>query len=207
MFTSMLKMAGGLIGIDVKETSQKEVFYYNNIYFKRVISFYKQVQQKELHGRILLSPFSFHLLNLKFGDNFTAINNILGKPSFQMEKGNTFKVAFYHVDVNDIDALMQLQFLNNKLYFAGFHFNIQFDSNTEKENIVNAVMGNHFSYPYKKEMDYPIVKDTNNNYALVNDETNFSICFLEHSYVEEKFNILERAILLSLSTEQHHERL
>ncbi len=207
MITSLLQQAVGLIQIQVlKDVTRDEYFYYNHIYFKKIISFYQQIQQDESSGSVLLSNTPFNLSKIAFGSNTTSLKK-MGKPAYKFQKHPNYAVAFYHVTVNSVPALLQVQFIQDKLFFAGFDFGNDFTSDGDRELILNAVIGSHLTYPIKKKVQYPVVKDLNHHYAIISDEIRFCMAFIDGYYVTESFNLLERTILLSLSAEEHPERI
>lgn len=207
MITSLLQQASGLIQIHVvKDVSKEDNFYYNHIYFKKIISFYQQIQQNESNGRVLLSNTPFNLSKMAFGVSSSTIKR-MGKPAYKFQKHPYYSVLFYHVTINDIPALMQIQFLYDTLFFIGFNFGNVFTSDAEREILLNAIIGSHLTFPIKKNVQYPVVKDTQQHYLLISDDVHFCLCFVDGTYTAEHSSLLERTILLSLSTEEHPERI
>lgn len=165
-------------------------YYFNRIFFKRVISFYDDINYHISTNSIKTSTAEFNPLpKIQFGDSIKSVQGLLGKHKFSYSNHSTenlIQVLFYRIAIETFYSFVQLQFHNDKLYFIGIDNAKSMPSEKEKLLILNSIMKAQLPTSLNKISDYKTIQDANGHFIYLNDEINFSICFLDKQYLNNR---------------------
>ncbi len=165
----------------VSAKNMRNDYYFNRIYFKRIIQFFKLVNDARQNSFAKLTDTEISPLGLKFGCSIHDVKKEMGKAKYVYDNENSqnnLKVLFYRRTFTDISLLVQLQFLNNQLYFIGLDVIRRLINDGEKSEIINTVIQKYLNKPFMIGDAYPLIQDSNQNTIIINDDINFSICYL-----------------------------
>lgn len=191
MFNKIFNWLGSFNDPNTKRNLEYRAdYYFNRIFFKRINSFYDDVNKQVLNNQITNSYTQFcPIEKVQFGDSFKSIQNLLGKHKFSYSNNNPdnlVQVLFYRIAIETYYSFVQFQFYNDKLYFIGIDNAKTMPTEKEKLLILNSILKNQLQTPVIKISDFKTVQDANENFIYLNDEINFSICFLDKQYLNNR---------------------
>jgi len=192
----MLRAKNFLSGENTGEGSQKDDYFYNRIFFRKIIAFYDTIFEQINNATVLNTKETLQPFGLQFDITLKDIIKQSGKPKYlyNNKRDNNHKVAFYRATVNNLSVLMQLHFHHENLFFIGLDISAGLLTENEKINIINTIIRKYLSQPYSKGNAYPLIRDANKNFVLIHDDINFNICYLHGKYVNQ-YQELKLAIL------------
>ena len=179
MINQLVRRARKLIKKTVSATDVRNDFYYNRIYFKRILLFFKAINDNEKIDNAKCTDTEISPLGIKFGSTVTQVKKEMGKPKYSYDNestSNNHRVLFYRRSFTDTGLLIQLQFYNNHLYFIGLDVIRRLIDENEKIEIINTVIQKYLNQPFVKGASYPLIQDQDKNSIVINDDINFSIC-------------------------------
>lgn len=106
---------------------------------------------------------------------------------------HNIQVFFYRRNFVYENALFQLQFYNNRLFFVSVEVGKSMMPNENKINMLSNMLPDHVSNGYMEVHDIPVIKDQHGNFLLVEDAVVLNICYLSGEFVGEKIALLEEA--------------
>ena len=193
------------------EKATRDDFYYSKIYFKRIAGFYNIFASKKQDALISTTKETISPLGLKFGFTVSEATKNFKKASFiynNKQKENNHKAVLIRHSISNIKMLIQLQFFNNKLFFIGLDISGSISRPEDKTEIINTVIQKYLNQPYITGDEYPLIQDETGNFILVNDDINFSICYLDgHSHNVRKFIMEHEQNSLKQSLSKNKESL
>ena len=172
-------------------------YYYSRIYFKRMLQFFKSLNEAAANPVLKQTETAISPLGLKFGITVQQVKKEFGKEKYSYENGNgphNHRVLFYRRSYSDISLLVQLQFYNNRLFFIGLDVIRRLINEDEKAEIINTVIQKYLHQPFTKGQAYPLISDPNNNLIIINDDINFSICYLPGNLNPQTQQNIEKAM-------------
>jgi hypothetical protein len=178
------------------DRSVRQDFYYSKIYFKRITIFYNIFAAKKRDALISTTSESISPLGLKFGSTYKQAVKQFTKPSFLYDNGkknNNHKAVLIRHTISNIKLLVQLQFFNDKLFFIGLDVSRSINKEEEKSQIINTVIQKYLNKPFQMGDEYPIIEDKAVNFIIINDDINFSICYLDGNMPHVRKYIMEHA--------------
>ncbi|HEX8334082.1 MAG TPA: hypothetical protein VF622_15790 [Segetibacter sp.] len=178
------------------DRSVRQDFYYSKIYFKRITIFYNIFTAKKKDALISTTSESINPLGLKFGITYKQAVKQFNKPSFVYDnekKDKNHKAVLIRHSINNIKLLVQLQFFNDKLFFIGLDVSRSINKEEEKSQVINTVIQKYLNKPFKTGDEYPIIEDQAGNFIIINDDINFSICYLDGNMPHVRKYIMEHA--------------
>jgi hypothetical protein len=192
----MLRAKNFLSGENTGEGSQKDDYFYNRIFFRKIIAFYDAIFDHINNAAVLNTKETLQPFGLHFDISLKDIIKQSGKPKYlyNNKRDNNHKVAFYRATVNNLSVLMQLHFHNDSLFFIGLDISVGLLTENEKTEIINSIIRKYLSQPYHKGHNYPLIRDAHKNFVMIHDDINFNICYLHGRYVNH-YNDLKQAIL------------
>lgn len=168
-------------------------YYFNRIFFKRINSIYNQIQDQINSQQIDYSNQKFSPIEkISFGATYNAVQSLLGKHKFSytnQNKENLIQVLFYRIAIDGFNSFVQFQFFNNQLYFLGIDNAKSMPSEKEKTLILNSLLKNILPAELTHSNQFKTIKDANGNYIYLNDEINFTICYLNQQFLQERENL------------------
>ena len=87
-----------------------------------------------------------------------------------------------------------LQFYNNQLYFIGLDVIRRLIDENEKTEIINTVIQKYLNQPFVKGASYPLIQDQDKNSIVINDDINFSICYVAGDVTIQKQEMIIKAM-------------
>lgn len=181
MILQIVRKAKKIIKSTVSYADVRNDFYYNRIYFKRVLLFFKAINEGNKSANAKLTASEISPLGLKFGATVSQVKKQMGKPKYCYDNDNdtdNHKVLFYRRPFTDTSLLVQLQFYNNQLYFIGLDVIRRLIDEDEKIEIINSIIEKYLNKPFVQGEAYPLIQDANKNSVVINDDINFSICYV-----------------------------
>jgi len=175
------------------DKASREDFYYSKIYFKRITVFYNIFSSKKADALVLLTEETINPLGLKFGSSYKEAIRQFNKPSFQYsnkKQDKNHKAVLIRHNINNIKLLVQLQFFNDALFFIGLDVS-SIRKEEEKTSIINTVIQKYLNKPFLTGDEYPIIEDKKGNFITINDDINFSICYLAGNMPQVRKYIME----------------
>jgi hypothetical protein len=189
MIHQLVRNAKKIISTAISATDQRNDYYHSRIYFRRMLRFFSACNEAHQDGTIKYTDATISPLALKFGASTSSIKKELGAPKYVYDdrnSGNNHVVYFYRRTFADISLLVQVQFFNNELFFIGLDVVKRLIHDNEKTEIINTVIEKYLNKPYKKGEQYPLIQDPDKNFIIINDDINFSICYLSGNVDREK---------------------
>jgi hypothetical protein len=61
----------------------------------------------------------------------------------------------------------------------------------EKTQIINTVIQKYLNKPFQTGEEYPVIEDKSGNFIIINDDINFSICYLDGNMPHVRKYIME----------------
>lgn len=163
------------------ERTTRDDFYYSKIYFKRIAAFHNIFNTKKQDALILTTKETISPLGLKFGYTVKQATQNFRKISFRYnnkQKESNHKAVLIRHTISNIKMLVQLQFFNDKLFFIGLDISGTINREQDKTAIINTVIQKYLNQPYQTGNEYPIIQDQAGNFIIINDDINFSFCYL-----------------------------
>jgi hypothetical protein len=197
MINQLVRRASKIFKKTVSATNVRNDFYYNRIYFKRILLFFKSINDCGKYEYAKLTDTDISPLGLKFGCSVNQVTKEMGKAKYSYDNENdvnNHRVLFYRQSFTDTSLLVQLQFYNNQLFFIGLDVLRRLIDENEKIEIINTVIQKYLNQPFKKGEVYPLIQDRNKNSIVINDDMNFSICYVGGDVTIEKQKNIIRAM-------------
>lgn len=176
------------------EKSTRDDFYYSKIYFRRITVFYNVFTIKKRDALVSTTAETLNPLGLKFGMSYIDAVRQFNKPSFlynNKKKEKNHKAVLIRHNINNIKLLVQLQFFNDHLFFIGLDVSRSINKEEEKTKIINTVIEKYLNKPYQTGDEYPVIEDKKGNFIIINDDINFSICYLAGNMSQVRKYIME----------------
>ena len=173
-------------------------FYHTKVFSKKIILFYKHIQQQEAENKILKTGQSIIPPDLIFNITSQEVISKWGKPRcrFFHKNGNkNIEILFYRRSYVYENTLFQLQFFNDQLFFAGIEVGKGLTSEESKIKMLTNFLPALITDTFSKFTTLPVWTDVENNYLFVEDEVNTNICFMNGMYAFEKLPLLEFELL------------
>jgi hypothetical protein len=172
-------------------------FYHTKLFSKKIVFFYKHIIKEAEINKAIKTGEPIVPPDLSFNITTSEVIDKWGMPrcTFTNEKedGN-IQIFFYRKNHVYENTLFQLQFFNDKLFFAGIEVGKSMMDETNKIKMLGSLLPNFITENFKEVNQVPIWADTNNNYLLIEDEVNLNICYLSGLFANEKITILEDGI-------------
>lgn len=181
MINQLVRKAKKLFTSTVSATDVRNDYYYTRIYFKRILFFFRSYIEAQQENNIKHTDAPISPLGLKFGSSPGTVKKELGIPKYIYDNENdthNHKVYFFRRTFTDISLLVQVQFYNNQLFFIGLDVIRRLINEDEKIAIINTVIQKYLNQPFTKGAAYPLIQDADKNFIIINDDINFSICYL-----------------------------
>lgn len=178
--------------------SHDDWFYHTKIFSKKIIFFYRHIQQQQALNNVIKTGQSIIPPELNFGISTEQVVNTWGKPRcrFFHKNGNkNIEILFYRRSYVYENTLFQLQFFNNELFFAGIEVGKSLTSNETKIKMLANFLPAFITENFIRFDALPIWTDVDKNYLFIEDEVNTNICFVNGSYAFDKLPILEQELL------------
>ncbi len=173
-------------------------FYHTKVFSKKIILFYKHIQQQQIEDKILKTGQSIIPPDLNFNITSQDVIGKWGKPRcrFFHKNGNkNIEILFYRRSYVYENTLFQLQFFNDQLFFAGIEVGKGLTSDENKIKMLTNFLPAFITDAFTKFSTLPVWTDVANNYLFVEDEVNTNICFMNGTYAFEKLPMLENELL------------
>lgn len=194
---SFFKKIKELFDTPEKPRTHGDWFYHTKLVSKKLILFYKQIEQANTNQQIFKTGNEILPAELSFNTTADDVLRTWGKPrcSFNNNKSDAnILVFFYRRNYVYENTLIQLQFYNRKLLLAYVEVGKgMMVENTKLKMLTNFLPG-FISENFKQVKDIPIFTDTNNNYLFVEDDINLNICFLSGAFANQEISTLEKAV-------------
>ena len=181
MINQLVRRARKIFKKTVSATEVRNDFYYKRIYFKRILLFFKAINDCGKKEDAKCTEAEISPLGLKFGFTVNQVKKELGKANYSYDNendSNNHRVLFYRRSFTDFNLLVQLQFYNNRLFFIGLDVIRRLIDENEKIEIINSVIQKYLNQPFQQGEKYPLIQDRNKNSIVINDDINFSICYI-----------------------------
>ena len=195
MINQLVLKARKIFKKTVSAADQRNDFYYKRIYFKRILLFFKEINEGAKNENALLTSTEISPLGLKFGCTVNQVKKDMGKPKYSYDNendSNNHQVLFYRRVYTDTSLLVQLQFYNYHLYFIGLDVIRRLIDENEKIEIINSVIQKYLNQPFVKGTTFPLIQDQDKNSIVINDDMNFSICYVAGDVsIQKQENIIK----------------
>jgi hypothetical protein len=195
MITFVLRKINKYLAYRADKTTRQD-FYYSKIYFKRITVFYNIFTSKKNDSLVLNTSETISPLGLKFGSSYNQALKQFNKPSFvynNNKKDKNHKAVLVRHSIGSIKLFVQLQFFNDKLFFIGLDISRSSNKQEEKTEIINTVIQKYLNKPFTTGEEYPVIEDKAGNFIIINDDINFSICYLDGNMPNVRKYIMEHA--------------
>lgn len=173
-------------------------FYHTKIFSKKIIFFYRYIQEQQQLQNIIKTGQSIIPPQLNFGISTDEVINKWGKPRcrFFHKNGNkNIEILFYRRSYVYENTLFQLQFFNNQLFFAGIEVGKGITSEATKIKMLTNFLPEFVTENFIRFDALPIWTDVDKNYLFIEDEVNTNICFVDGTYAFDKLQLLEQELL------------
>ncbi|MCY7422179.1 MAG: hypothetical protein LH478_10615 [Chitinophagaceae bacterium] len=195
MINQLVRRARKIFKKTVSATDVRNHFYYNRIYFKRILLFFKAIDDCGKKENAKRTETGISPLGLKFGSSVNQVEKEMGNAKYSYDNENdtnNHRVLFYRRSFTDTSLLVQLQFYNNQLFFIGLDVIRRLIDENEKIEVINTVIQKYLNQPFKKGEAYPLIQDRSKNSIVINDDMNFSICYIGGDVtIEKQKNIIK----------------
>jgi hypothetical protein len=193
---SLFKKIAELFKAPTNSDAHNDWFYHTKVFSKKILIFYRQAMAAEKDGNTFIATDDIVPLEISFGLSIAETIDKWGKPraTFNNKKDeHNIRVLFYRKNFVYENALFQLQFYNNRLFFISVEVGKSMMPNENKINMLNNMLPNHIATHHKEVHDVPVIKDRHQNFLLVEDAVVLNICYLSGEFVGEKIFLLEEA--------------
>ena len=181
MINQLVRSAKKIFKKTVSASDVRNDFYYKRIYFKRILLVFKAINESAKIENAERTDTEISPLGLRLGCTINQVKKEMGKPKYSYDNDNDtdhHKVLFYRRTFTDTSLLVQLQFYNNQLFFIGLDVIRRLIDENEKIEIINTVIQKYLNQPFVKGDAYPLIQDYHKNSIVINDDLNFSICYV-----------------------------
>jgi hypothetical protein len=181
MISQLVRKAKNLLSPSTSAANLRTDYYYNRIYFKRLLFFFRSYHEATSDVNLKFTTAQINPLGLQFGSSTQIVKKELGEPKYVFDNKNAthhHQVFFFRKSFTDLNLLVQVQFYNNQLFFIGLDVTRRLIDENEKIEIINTVIQKYLKQPHVLGQTYPLIQDNNKNLIIINDEINFSICYL-----------------------------
>ncbi len=193
---SFFKKIGELFKAPPPRDAHSNWFYYNKIFSKTLLLFYRNIIQVKKEGGTAKTSETINPPELHFDISTEQVIKLWGKPrsNFNNNKeGSNIQVFFYRRNFVYENALTQLQFYNDALFFVSVEVGKSMMAEDAKINMLNNMLPNYVSLDYKTAEHIPVFEDANHNFLLVKDEVLLSICYMSGRFAGDELSLLEEA--------------
>jgi len=193
---SFFKKLGELFKAPPPRDAHSNWFYYNKTFTKTLLIFYRSIIEKSRDGSISLTAETIAPPELRFNMSTADVIKLWGKPrcSFNNNKeASNIQVFFYRRNFVYENALTQLQFYNNRLFFCSVEVGKSMMAENAKINMLNNMLPNYVSLENTTALSIPVYEDANHNFLLVQDEVLLNICYLSGEFAGNHLALLEEA--------------
>ena len=180
-----------------KAPTHGDWFYHTKLLSRKIILFYKQIALANTADNLCRTGETIFPPELTFNATIDEVKNIWGKPrcSFNNKKeNNNIQVFFYRRNYVYENTLIQVQFFNQKLFFASIEVGKSLMNNETKLKMLNNLLPNFITSNFESTQSIPIFIDTHSNYLLIEDDINLNICFVSGIFSNDQLFILEQAL-------------
>jgi hypothetical protein len=181
MLTFVLRKINKYLASRADKTTRID-FYHSKIYFKRLSVFYSTFAKKKKDCEVFTTSERISPFGLKFGNGYKQTLQQFRKPSFvynNKKKEDNHKAVLIRHNIGEMKLLVQLQFFNDKLFFIGLDVSRSINKEEEKSQVINTVIQKYLNKPFIMGEAYPVIEDQAGNFIIINDDINFSICYLD----------------------------
>lgn len=189
MINQLVRKARKFLAPSASPAQLRNDYYYNRIYFKRILHFFKTYKESQENAIIKLTIQPISPLGLRFGSSTESVKKALGTPKYVYDNGNKHnhhQVFFFRKSFTAISLLVQVQFYNDRAFFIGLDVVKRMIDEQEKSEILNTVIQKYLNEPFVPGNNYPVIQDEEGNFVVINNDVNFSICYLGGGIDEEK---------------------
>lgn len=180
-----------------KPKTHGDWFYHTKLLSKKLILFYKQIEQANSNQQTFKTGNEILPTELSFNTTAEDVLRTWGKPrcSFNNNKSDAnILVFFYRRNYVYENTLMQLQFYNRKLFFVYVEVGKGMMGENTKMKMLNNFLPSFITNNFKQIKEIPIFTDINDNYLFVEDDINLNICYLSGIFANKEISTLEKAI-------------
>ena len=191
---SFFKKIGELFTSPNKQNAHGDWFYHTKLFSKKIILFYQCAIKDILEGKIMRTAEEIYPADLQLNFSVADVMAKWGKPRCTFNNNKTdynIQVLFYRRAYIYENTLFQLQFYNDKLFFASIEIGKSFTNDKVKIEMLGKVLPNFVTSNFKLVNEIPIWQDFNNNLLLVQDDVNLNIIYLNGEYAGEKLSLIE----------------
>lgn len=163
---------------------------------KNILLFYNQAVQARQQGQTLRTAEDIAPPNLAFGQSMADVIKLWGKPraSFSSGKaGHNIDIIFYRRDLIYENALLQLQFYNDQLFFFCMEVGKSMMSESSKLTMLSKILPNYITPAYPSVHSIPIIEDVQQHFILVKDDVVLNVCYLSGDFAADKLALIEEA--------------
>lgn len=176
-------------------------FYHTKIFSKKIIHFYKYIQQQQVENKVLKTGQTIVPPELNFNLTTQEVIDKWGKPRcrFFHKNGNkNIEILFYRRSYVYENTLFQLQFFNDQLFFAGIEVGKGLTKEETKIKMLTNFLPAFITDTFSKFDTLPVWTDVEKNYLFIEDEVNTNICFVNGTYAFDKLPLLEHELLKAI---------
>ncbi len=169
----------------------REEYYHGMLFFKRIVRFYNLIQQKQLEGEIRTSIETINPIGLQLEASLPSVESKWNKPLYTFDLTDTYKVLLYKKQIAGKSLYIQLQFFEKQLFFIAISNTVFLKTEEQKTEMINSILLKYLSVNYRTGQPLPYIKDSSENFVLVDDDVHFSICFLHKKFMTHTMEKLE----------------
>lgn len=197
MISQLVRKAKNLLSPSTSAANLRTDYYYNRIYFKRLFFFFRTYNEAAGDSNLKFTTAQISPLGLHFGSSTQSVKKELGEPKYVFDNKNAahhHQVFFFRKSFTDLNLLVQVQFYNNQLFFIGLDITRRLIDDNEKIEIINTVIQKYLNQPHVLGQAYPLIQDDRKNLIIINDDINFSICYLGGGIDLKKQDAISKAM-------------
>lgn len=182
----LINLVSKLLNKKTKANNRND-YYLNKIYFKRLTTLRDLYYQKKVEKEIYITKETIQPLNLPFTSTYKRVIKAVGDPRFifnNKKAQNNHKAIIIRQVICNATFNIQLQFHNDQLFFIGFELLTKIDTNEEKIAIANTIIKKYFDKESANVNALPAIEDKNGSFIIINEEFNYSICYFGYNSYE-----------------------
>jgi hypothetical protein len=176
-------------------SSYREELYHSRIFFKRIVLFYQDIQQKLIQNKVASTYEKMNPLGLYMGAKTIELSDEWNKPKYKFTNGDNYEVQVHKLNISNLSMLVQLQFFEDKLFFISIGITNLLRNEAQKAEVINTIIRKYLYRPYQPGTEYPVIKDVNGNIILVDDDVHFTICYFDGKYLTKGLEKLQQTLL------------
>ncbi|TYQ00472.1 hypothetical protein C7447_1011088 [Tenacibaculum adriaticum] len=164
--------------------------YYNNYYYTKSISKYKDINSYiniyedflSSNDIIKTSERISHSSNISFGTDISTAKKEIGTPYKFIKNLNLCDILFYKTKISNYKIDIELHFFKKKLVFYKYTFPFSFYT----KEIENQVQNKYFKGNKLIDFKNQLIADANNSFLKIDNEVSFSIYYfsLNHGFYD-----------------------